>query len=79
MSERRAVVTENVRDFAVAHRWSFDSGATHYGMIFTQRSGVVRARHSSGTLVRALEDFLEAHPADDDLRDQTHWLSPARA
>jgi hypothetical protein len=72
--ERRAIVTENVRDFAVAHRWYFDSGQQHYGIIFTERRRYRRSRASPGILIHALTDFLDAHPADDDLCDQVYWL-----
>jgi len=73
-SERRAIVTENVHDFAVAHRWYFDSGMRHYGIIFTERRRYRRSRASPGILVQALADFLDAHPGEDDLCDQVYWL-----
>jgi len=73
-SERRAIVTENIRDFAVAHRWYFDSGKQHCGIIFTERRRFRRSRASQGMLIRALADFLDAHPGEDDLRDQVFWL-----
>jgi len=73
-SERRAVVTENIRDFAIVHRWLFDAGERHYGIIYTARKRLPRSRKLRGRLVRALADFLDAHPGEDDLRDQTYWL-----
>ena len=73
-SERRAIVTENVRDFALAHRWLVDAGEQHYGIIFTVRQRLPRLRNARGRLLRALADFLDAHPGEDDLRDQTYWL-----
>jgi predicted nuclease of predicted toxin-antitoxin system len=72
--ERRALLTNNVRDFvAIARRWS-EGGQEHYGLIFTSDARMPRNSRSLGLYVRVLGRLLEQHPADAALANQVRWL-----
>lgn len=73
-SERRALVSEDVRDFSIVHRRWIDAGKRHYGVLLTARKRFPRSKRARRQLIAALRAFLRAHPADDDLRDQLSWL-----
>jgi predicted nuclease of predicted toxin-antitoxin system len=73
-NERRALVTENVADFAELHRAAITTGRRHYGLIVTSPRQFPRTARAIGRLVRALDSLLDNHPADDDLERQTWWL-----
>lgn len=72
--ERRAVVTENVRHFAVIHIHCLGVGKTHFGIVFTHPRRFPRKFYDSAPLLRALDSLLQERPTDDALRDQTYWL-----
>ena len=65
IAERRAVVTNNVRDFRVAHERVLAHGGTHYGVIYTFDSSLPRNRAALGLWVTTLERFLRGHEPDD--------------
>ena len=70
----RALVTNNVGDFAViARRWAAE-GRSHAGLIFTSDASMPRHRGSIGLYVDVLGDLLRNHRADDAFTDQLHWL-----
>lgn len=71
---RRAVVTENARDFdRIVRAWS-GAGKHHLGVVFTSPRRYVRAsRAYPEDLVAALDAFLAAPPADQ--TDLVHWLA----
>ena len=71
-TERRAIVTENVADFAELHRQSILRGDAHAGLIFTSPRRYPRTRRGIGTLVRALDGLISDGPGD--LAGQTWWL-----
>jgi predicted nuclease of predicted toxin-antitoxin system len=75
VADRRAVVTEDVRDFTVLHRRCLEQGQTHYGIIFTSRTRLPRHRAGRRALLTALRSVLGTHESDDALRDQVIWLS----
>ncbi|MGH2472507.1 MAG: DUF5615 family PIN-like protein [Candidatus Limnocylindria bacterium] len=74
--ERRAVVSENARDFTVLHRHWIERGRAHYGIVLTSSRRFPRRRHSPSPLLAALRTLLRANPAEDALRDQLLWLAP---
>lgn len=74
VSERRAIVTENVIDFVPLHAEALATSASHFGVVFTSSRTFPRTRRAIGRLVRALDRLLAEHAADDALRDQTWWL-----
>lgn len=71
--ERRAVVTNNLRDFrSRAAGAALPGGSGHYGMVWVP-SGFRRTRKDVGRIVDALDRVLRAHPSDDDLRNGETW------
>lgn len=74
--ERRALLTNNVGDFVpIAERW-WAQGRGHYGLLFTSDAGMPRARATIGLYVDVLTTLMEAHPAEDAMRDQMRWVRP---
>lgn len=71
----RALVTNNVRDFApLATDWAA-RGDDHAGLIFTSDKSLPRSRDSIGAYVERLRELLDGHPADDAQVGQTLWLT----
>lgn len=70
-ADRRAVVTNNVRDFRVAHEQVLARGETQYGVIYTFDDSLPRNRAAIGLWVATLERFLRAHESDDALLNRT--------
>jgi hypothetical protein len=64
-SQGRAIVTENVRDFApLADSWA-GTGRAHNGIVFTSPDRFKRAAKAyPGNLIAALRSFLTAPPVD---------------
>ena len=75
-SERRALVTENVVDFARLHSAALIAGRRHFGLIFTSPRQFPRTTRAIGRLVRALDALLDDRRTDDALESQTWWLDP---
>jgi predicted nuclease of predicted toxin-antitoxin system len=74
--ERRAIVTNNVKDFMpLATRTALAAGE-HYGLLFTSDRSMPRRIDAIGRLVEALDGFLERHQGEDSYRNQVQWLSP---
>ncbi len=73
-ADRRAFVTEDVRDLSIIHRRWFESGRTHYGIVITGRKRFPRAKESRRRLLSALRSFLREHRDEDAFRDQMVWL-----
>lgn len=74
VSQRRALVTENVRDFVRLHRRGLERGEAHYGIVFTPAARYPRGAMGRGQLIGALTALLREHVAEDALRDQLMWL-----
>jgi hypothetical protein len=73
-SERRALVTNNLRDFRPLHAEAITPGGLgHYGMIFVPGS-YRRRKADTGRIVKALEAVLVAHPGESDLANGEAWL-----
>lgn len=73
-TERRAIVTSDVDDFAeVAGRFA-RSGEDHYGMLFTSDTRLPRSKAAIPFVARVLEQVLREHPADDACRNRTRTL-----
>ena len=66
--ERRAILTENVADFAPVAR---QSESDHCGLVF---SSLPRSRDTIGLFVEALDAFLRKRPGEDVLVNQIAWL-----
>ncbi len=73
-AERRAIVTNNLRDFRPLHTEAITPGGLgHYGMIFIPGS-YRRTKADTGRIVNALEAVLAAHPGEADLANGEAWL-----
>ena len=73
-TERRAIVTNNVRDFRPLHVEAvMPGGPGHFGMIFMP-GNYKRTRHDIGRIIAALEDKLKPYPGDEDLANAEDWL-----
>jgi len=72
--ERRAIVTNNVRDFRPLHVEAvLPGGAGHYGMIFMP-GAYRRTKNDIGRIVAALESKLGQYPGEEDLVNAEEWL-----
>lgn len=72
--ERRAIVTENVRDFALVTRDAGIGASEHSGLIFTSGRRFPRTRDAMAPMVSSLDKLLRSEPDDDALRNATIWL-----
>lgn len=72
--ERRALVTNDVKDFApLSGRWLAE-GRSHHGLIFTSHCRWPRTRDMIGRYIEALDALLQANPAADAFVDRIQWL-----
>jgi hypothetical protein len=51
-------------------------GIQHHGVLLTSDVAIPRSRNAVGVYVRALDDYLRAHPTVDALPDRVKWLQP---
>jgi len=71
---RRALLTENIADFAVIADAADERALAHYGLIFVDPAKYPRgSARTIGQLVNGLEAFL-AERAADDPTSLRHWL-----
>ena len=75
-AERRALVTENVADFARLAQQLAAAGERHHGLVFTSPRSLPRSRRTIGVYVTALARLLDRFPRRDALVDRTEWLEP---
>jgi hypothetical protein len=72
--EERALLTNNVADFAIiARRWA-PQGRRHHGLIFTSDASMPRSRNTISRYVTRLDALLTLYPRPDAMLDQIHWL-----
>ena len=72
--ERRAIVTNNLRDFRPLHHEAIvPGGPGHFGMVFVP-GGYRRTKADVGRIVNALERTLEENLGDEDLAGGETWL-----
>jgi hypothetical protein len=75
-TERRPVVTANLRDFRPLHAGLVAPGGDgHVGMVFVPASFRL-TRGATGQIVAALEVRLAEYPGDEDLADGETWINP---
>jgi hypothetical protein len=73
-TERRALVTNNLRDFRPLHHEAIlPGGAGHFGMVFIP-GGYRRTKADTGRIITALEAILARHPGERDLANGETWL-----
>ena len=76
LGEQRALLTNNVADFAViVGRWALE-GRSHAGLVFTSDKSMPRSSEWIGQYVRALDDLLRSLPREDASTDQIWCLRP---
>ena len=78
--DERAVVTENIKDFAALHKASLSTGQAHAGLVFTRSNRFPRsAGDHVQVLVEALEEFLSEQAAVlGGTESFVWWLEPTR-
>jgi predicted nuclease of predicted toxin-antitoxin system len=73
-TERRAIVTSNLRDFRPLHHEAITPGAAgHFGMIFIPGNYRLTT-NDIGKIIAALEAILRSYPGDEDLANGETWL-----
>ncbi len=73
-TERRAIVTNNLRDYRPLHADAVTPGGPgHYGMVFMPGS-YRRTKADIGRIISALEAKLAEYPGDEDLANGECWL-----
>lgn len=74
-AQRRALLTNNVRDLAsLAGAWAA-GGEEHLGLIFTSDESLPRSRNTIGTYVEKLRELLDRNTGDDAFRGRVEWLA----
>lgn len=77
VAEGRALLTNNVKDFApIASRLAAE-GRSHHGLLFVSDRTIRRSHDTIGAYVRALDAFLRTYHGEDRLGDQVRWLKAA--
>ena len=74
VSERRVIVTNNVKDYGPIHDRFVAGGEEHYGMVFAFDDTMPRNKASISRWVGVLETLLDGHPDDDALRNRIRLL-----
>jgi len=73
-TEGRALLTNNVADFAViARRWQIE-GRSHLGLLFTSDARLPRTRNTIGRSVELLDALMRDNSAHNSFVDRIHWL-----
>jgi hypothetical protein len=73
-TERRAIVTNNLRDCRPLHADAITPGGPgHFGMVFMP-GGYRRTKVDTGRIISALEAKLAECPGDEDLANGECWL-----
>jgi hypothetical protein len=73
--ERRAIMTNNVKDFAPLATRAAVAADDHSGLLFTSDRSLPRRSDTIGRFVDALDGFLQRHEGDDTYLNQIQWLS----
>jgi len=73
-TERRAVVSNNLRDCRLLHADAVTPGGPgHFGMIFMPGT-YRRTKEDTGRIITVLEGKLAEYPGDEDLANGECWL-----
>lgn len=72
--DRRAVVTNNIKDFRPMHADYLKAKTTHYGIVFIPTGKYGLRRDQLGSLINVLDGLLVQLSADDALRDREYFL-----
>jgi Domain of unknown function (DUF5615) len=72
--DRRAVVTNNIKDFRPMHADYLKTNIAHYGIVFVPTGKYGLKRDQLGSLITALDGLLVELSADGALRDREYFL-----
>jgi hypothetical protein len=73
-AERRAIVTNNLRDYRPLHSEAITPGGQgHFGMVFVP-GNYRRTKADTGRIITALEQKLTQYPKETDLANGEAWL-----
>jgi hypothetical protein len=73
-AERRALLTENVSDFAPLIRQILAADEFHCGVIFSSPRSMPRSRNTIGVFVAALDAVMRWFPDENDFANKIEWL-----
>jgi predicted nuclease of predicted toxin-antitoxin system len=74
-SERRVIVTNNVRDFAPLAEAALQTNSPWCGLALTSDRSLPRSKANVAVLVDLLATLLEAHANTDELPTRIEWLA----
>ena len=74
VTDRRAVVTNNIKDFRPLHSTYLTMGTAHYGIVLVRTPKYSLRRDGLGPVIAALHQLLARLPADDALCDREYFL-----
>lgn len=72
--DRRAVVTNNIRDFRPLHAAYLTMSTVHYGIVLVPTNRYSLARDRLGPLIAALDSLLARMPGEDALCNTEYFL-----
>jgi Domain of unknown function (DUF5615) len=72
--DRRAVVTNNIKDFRPMHADYLKTNTTHYGIVFVPTNKYGLRRDQLGSLINVLDGLLVELSAEEALRDKEYFL-----
>ncbi|MBA3366536.1 MAG: DUF5615 family PIN-like protein [Actinobacteria bacterium] len=73
-AERRAIMTNNHRDWRPLCADAIQAGEDHYGLILTADRTLARTRSNIRRFVELLDALFAANPAEDALVNHERWL-----
>jgi Domain of unknown function (DUF5615) len=73
--ERRAIMTNNVKDFLPLTTRAAVAADDHYGLLLTSDRSMPRRLDAIGRFVEVLDGFLRRHEGEESHRNQVQWLS----
>ena len=76
-SERRVIVTNNVRDFAPLAEAALQTNSPWCGLVLTSDRSLPRSKANVAVLADLLAALLEAHADTDELPSRIEWLAPS--
>lgn len=74
VSERRAILTNNVGDFMPLATQALRGGEEHYGLLLTSDKSLPRRKDTIGQYIRILDQFVGRHSEEDACRNGILWL-----
>ncbi len=74
VTERRAIVTNDIADFQAIHDQFLVAGEEHYGMIFTFDDTLPRTKDAIPQWVQTLSRLSADHGDEGSLRNRVHHL-----